>query len=101
MSEAVLTISNPSGLHARPAARFVEVATNFPCDITVKNLTTQSRSISAKSIIGILALGVEAGHEIQINTFGEGEETALQALVRLVMDELAKIDEADRAAYEN
>jgi phosphotransferase system HPr (HPr) family protein len=75
MAETRATIINPSGLHTRPAARFVEVASSFKADVLVKNLTTDSRNANAKSILGILTLGVESGHEILIHTFGENEQS--------------------------
>ncbi len=93
MPEFRVVIVNPSGLHARPAARFVEVASGFPCEILVKNLTSDSRTINAKSILGILTLGVEQGHEILISAAGEQAEVAGETLVRLVREELPAIDE--------
>lgn len=93
MPDYRVTIINPSGLHARPAARFVEVASGYPGEILVKNLSTDSRTINAKSILGILTLGVEQGHEILISVAGEQADQAGEALVRLVREELPVLDE--------
>lgn len=96
MPKYTVTIINPSGLHARPAARFVEAARALSCDVLVKNLTTDSNTVDAKSILGILTLGVEQGHVLEINTLGDGAEQAGEDLVRLVAEELVKIDEPDQ-----
>jgi phosphotransferase system HPr (HPr) family protein len=96
MPKYTVTIINPSGLHARPAARFVEAARSLSCDVLVKNLTTDSNTVDAKSILGILTLGVEQGHVLEINTFGDSAEQAGEDLVRLVAEELVKIDEPDQ-----
>ena len=94
MVEVTIKILNPSGLHARPAARFVELASSFQSEILVRDLTTGSKPVNAKSILGILTLGVEYGHEIEIATLGEDEAPACEALSRLVGEELLEIDEA-------
>lgn len=45
------------GLHARPAAKFVELVACFACEVTLRNLTQQGPSSNAKSILGVLAAG--------------------------------------------
>ena len=97
MAEIRVTIANPSGLHARPAARFVELASSFTCDILVKNITTDSKTINAKSILGILTLGVEREHEIQITATGADADLACQAIYKLVTEELVEIDQQNGA----
>ncbi len=92
MAEVRLIVPNPSGLHARPAARFVELAKSFSCEILVKDLTNDSKTVNAKSILGILTLGVECGHEILVSTIGEGADQASKAIAQLITDELIKID---------
>ncbi len=79
-----LTVSHPSGLHARPAAKFVRTAATFPCDINVSNLTTGSAAVNAKSILSVLTLGVNQGHRIQVGASGDSAEAALAALRQLV-----------------
>ena len=79
-----LTVSHPSGLHARPAAKFVQTAATFPCDIKVANLTTGSSAVNAKSILSVLTLGVNQGHRIQVDASGDAAEAALAALRQLV-----------------
>lgn len=84
MPKTKLTVKHEVGLHARPAAMFVKMASSFPCDIKVRNATKNSGQANAKSILSILTLGVTQGHEIEIETSGEGADEALGALTDLV-----------------
>lgn len=79
-----IQVTNEAGLHARPAAEFVKEANRHAATIQVRNLTTGSAWADAKSILSVLTLGVERGHEIEICTQGEGEDEALEALLRLL-----------------
>ena len=72
-----LTIRNKVGLHARPAALFVQTATKFQCEIRVKN---QGKLVNAKSILSVLSMGVKAGEEIIIDAEGADADLALQTL---------------------
>jgi len=89
-----LHVRNPSGLHARPAATFVKAAAGFHSDIKVTNLTTGSRPVTAKSIIGVLSLGVQCGHRIDISIEGEDEAAAAGALRALVESGLGESPDA-------
>lgn len=85
MPETTVVVRNPSGLHARPAATFVKAAAAFASDIRVTNVTRDgARSASAKSIIGVMQLGVARGHELRIEAIGEDAEQAVAELVTLV-----------------
>ena len=85
MPEAILTIRNPSGLHARPAATFVKAAAAFSADVQISNLTRDpERSASARSVIGVMGLGVSRGHEIRLRAEGPDAEAAIAALGELV-----------------
>ncbi len=79
-----VTVNHPVGLHARPAALFVQTAATFACDIRVSNLTSGSAAGDAKSILSVLALGVGKGHIIRIEADGQGADQALAAIRRLV-----------------
>lgn len=74
-------ITNPTGLHARPASLFVKTANKFNSKITLKK---QDKEVDAKSIIGLLSLGVSKGSEVTIMAEGEDEKTAVDALIDLV-----------------
>ena len=85
MLEATVEVLNPSGLHARPAAAFVKAACGFASSITVSNLTRDAgRSASAKSILGVLALGVSRGHRVRLVADGPDADEALAAMTRLI-----------------
>ena len=85
MAEAQVELRNPSGLHARPAATFVKAAGGFTADIRVVNLTRNpEKSAAAKSVLGVLGLGVAKGHAIRISAEGADADEAVQALVELV-----------------
>ncbi len=85
MPSLTVVVRNPSGLHARPAATFVKAAAGFTSDIRVTNLARDSeRSASAKSILGVMQLGVACGHELCVEATGEDAEQALNALRSLV-----------------
>ena len=79
-----IKIEHEVGLHARPATDFVKCASSFPCEIKVKNATTGSDFVNAKSILGLLTLGVNHGHDIVVETKGEKAEEAVQALKALI-----------------
>jgi phosphocarrier protein FPr len=79
-----LKIDHSVGLHARPAAEFVKLASTFPCDIQIKNSTTETKFVSAKSILGVLTLGVNQGHTVLINAEGEQADQALEAIKKLI-----------------
>jgi phosphotransferase system HPr (HPr) family protein len=84
MVETELTLNNDQGLHARPADLFVRTANKFKSDITVRNLSTGSNDVNAKSILRILSLGVYSGHTIQIMANGEDENQAIEEIATLV-----------------
>ena len=79
--EKTFTVKSPSGLHARPAAMLVQKAGSFPCDVF---LVKGEKKVNAKSIMSILALGIEANEEIVVITEGEMEAEALQAIGELL-----------------
>jgi phosphotransferase system HPr (HPr) family protein len=84
MPKAEIVVQHEVGLHARPAATFVKLASSFPCQVKVCNLTGGSPTVNAKSILGVLTLGVNRGHTIALETEGQQEDEALAALVQLV-----------------
>lgn len=84
MAEATIPIRHKVGLHARPAALFVQTAAKFSSKIKVKNLTTNGNFVDAKSIIMVLTLGVMRDHEVVIQTDGPDADAALEALKLLI-----------------
>lgn len=84
MIEATIPVRNKVGLHARPAALFVQTAAKFSSTIKVKNLTTNGNFVDAKSIIMVLTLGVMKDHEVVIQFEGADADAALEALRTLI-----------------
>lgn len=90
MTSVDLVISNPSGLHARPAALFVEEAAMYPCAITVQNLDRGTQPVNAKSILMLMTVGVSHGQRIRVSAHGEREAEAIAALENLVASGLGE-----------
>jgi len=84
MAETTIPVRHKVGLHARPAALFVQTASKFSSTIKVKNLTANGKFVDAKSIIMVLTLGVMKDHEVLIQTEGVDAESALEALKSLI-----------------
>lgn len=78
---ATVVLRNKVGLHARPAALFVQTAKQFKSNIRVKKDQLEA---DAKSILDVLSLGAEQGSSVTIFADGDDAETALRSLVDLV-----------------
>ncbi|MBC7331975.1 MAG: phosphoenolpyruvate--protein phosphotransferase [Synergistetes bacterium] len=89
-----IQLINPSGLHARPAALFVQVASQFKSKITVQNITSKKPPADAKSIMDMAVNGTaEKGEWIRIIAEGEDAEEALRALRELVESGFGELEE--------
>lgn len=85
MAQAEIEVRNPSGLHARPVAEFVRAASGFASEVRVTNLTRDgSRSASAKSVLGVMGLGVARGHRVRLDADGADADAAVTTLVELI-----------------
>lgn len=78
-----LDVSNPNGLHARPAARFVQLAASFDAQIEVTNATTGAGPARAASLTEVAALGAVMGHRIVVRAHGPQADAAIGALQQL------------------
>jgi len=87
MIEKMLQIENKLGLHVRPAAKFVELASQFEADVT---LIKDSLEVNGKSIMGVLMLEAEYGTEVTLRVQGEDEQHSAEALSDFLK---GKIDE--------
>ena len=76
-----VTIQNSVGLHARPATFFVQKANSFKCSIWVEK---DDCRVNAKSLLGILSLGITRGTNITLIADGEDEAVAVEGLAELV-----------------
>ena len=74
-------VKNQVGLHARPATFFIQKANEFKSSIWVEK---EDRRVNAKSLLGVLSLGIMGGTTIRIIAGGPDEETAVDELVKLV-----------------
>lgn len=81
MTEERVVVKASVGLHARPAASFVQEALKHKCKVQVESM---GRKADGKSILQVLGLGVKCNQEIIIRADGAGEAEAVAALVNLV-----------------
>lgn len=76
-----VTVQNQVGLHARPATFFIQKANEFKSSIWVEK---EERRVNAKSLLGVLSLGIVGGTSIRIIADGSDEEQAVEGLIALV-----------------
>jgi phosphocarrier protein FPr len=96
-----LTIPNPTGLHARPAARFVRTAMRFEADITVQNVTHGRPRANAKSMMEVANTGTASqGERIRITAEGDDAEEALDALRTLVESGFGEMEAVEEETVE-
>ncbi|MBQ7374710.1 MAG: HPr family phosphocarrier protein [Clostridia bacterium] len=82
-----VTIQNSVGLHARPATFFVQKANTYKCSIWVEK---EDCRVNAKSLLGVLSLGITRGTKITLIADGEDEAVAVAGLAELVDSELGE-----------
>jgi phosphocarrier protein len=82
-----VTISNKLGLHARASAKLSKLAGSFPCEVW---LTRNDRRVNAKSIMGVMMLAAGIGSEVELETDGDQEQTAMDALLALINDKFGE-----------
>lgn len=85
MKDAV--VNNQVGLHARPATFFIQKANEFKSSIWVEK---DQRKVNAKSLLGVLSLGITKGTEINIMADGPDEKEAVEALAELISKNFAE-----------
>ena len=81
MKSCQVVITNASGLHARPATFFIQKANSYRCSIWIEK---EERKVNAKSLLGVLSLGIDRGSRITISAEGPDEEDAVNALCVLI-----------------
>ncbi|WP_018132088.1 HPr family phosphocarrier protein [Effusibacillus pohliae] len=84
MAEKTVTVNLRAGLHARPAALFVQQANKFTSEIFVEKA---GKTVNAKSIMGIMSLAISKGSEITIKAEGSDAERAVETLAEMVSRE--------------
>lgn len=89
MVKREIMVDNETGLHARPAAQFVQLASKYKSEIFVLKVEQQER-VNAKSIIGIMAGGISKGTLISIEAEGPDENEAVSSLAELVQSKFGE-----------
>jgi phosphocarrier protein len=87
MINSTTTIVNKLGLHARASAKLTKLAGSFPCEVW---MTRGERRVNAKSIMGVMMLAAGIGSEVQLETSGEREREAMDALLALIADKFGE-----------
>ena len=87
MIQQTITISNKLGLHARASAKLCKLAASFPCEVWIAR---GARRVNAKSIMGVMMLAAGLGVEVALETSGEQEQEAMQAIVELFNDKFGE-----------
>ncbi|MBZ4646324.1 MAG: phosphocarrier protein HPr [Petroclostridium sp.] len=82
-----VVVQNQVGLHARPATFFIQKANEFKSSIWVEK---DERKVNAKSLLGVLSLGISKGTQITIIADGADEENAVNAMVNLINSNFAE-----------
>jgi phosphoenolpyruvate-protein phosphotransferase len=96
MREIAVTVNHQSGLHARPAALLVQLARRFKSDVVIASGST---SAPAKSILGVLSLGVKRGARVVVRADGEDEHEAVESIRRLVASNFGERPEPVLGGY--
>ena len=82
-----ITISNKLGLHARASAKLSKLAGSFRCEVW---MSRNGRRINAKSIMGVMMLAAGLGTQVELETDGEDEQQAMEALIALINDKFGE-----------
>ena len=89
-------VKNQVGLHARPATFFIQKANEYKSSIWVEK---EERRVNAKSLLGILSLGIVGGAKIRIIADGSDEQLAVDGLVKLVRSEERRVGKECRSRW--
>ena len=87
MIKTSATISNKLGLHARASAKLTKLAASFPCEVWISR---GERRVNAKSIMGVMMLAAGLGSTVELETDGEREQEAMDALLALIQDKFGE-----------
>ncbi len=87
MIKTTTTISNKLGLHARASAKLTKLAGSFPCEVW---LSKGERRINAKSIMGVMMLAAGLGSTVTLETEGDREQEASDAILALIADKFGE-----------
>ncbi len=83
MYEKEVLVSNPTGLHARPASLLVTLAGKYKSKISIVH---NGKTVNPRSILSIMGAGIRSGAAISINAEGEDEQEAVDALYKFIVE---------------
>jgi len=89
IKEKTVKVVNETGLHARPASEFVQMASKYEADTEI---VFNGKTVNAKSIMGVMSLGIGQGSQIKIQADGIDSEKAVLELAEFIEVELPKED---------
>jgi phosphocarrier protein len=87
MITTTTTISNKLGLHARASAKLTKLAGSFSCEVWIAK---GERRVNAKSIMGVMMLAAGMGSEVVLDTEGDREQEAMDAMLALIADKFGE-----------
>ena len=87
MATATVKINNKLGLHARASAKLSKLAGSFRSEVS---LSRNGRRVNAKSIMGVMMLAAGIGSDVELETDGDDEAAAMQALLALIDDKFGE-----------
>ena len=87
MIKVTTSINNKLGLHARASAKLTKRAGGYPCEVW---MSKGERRVNAKSIMGVMMLAAGLGSTVEIETAGEREQEAMDALLALIADKFGE-----------
>jgi phosphocarrier protein len=87
MIKTSATISNKLGLHARASAKLTKLAASFPCEVWISR---GERRVNAKSIMGVMMLAAGLGATVELETNGQQEQAAMDALLTMMADKFGE-----------
>jgi phosphocarrier protein len=87
MIKTTVTISNKLGLHARASAKLTKIAGSHRCEVW---MSRGDRRINAKSIMGVMMLAAGLGSEVEVETSGDDEQQAMDAILALIDDKFGE-----------
>lgn len=90
MIKKKVTVKNSAGLHARPSAQLVKLASTFKSDFYIHSYGYR---VNGKSILGVMTLAAEHGAELELEVDGEDEAEALEAIVEAIENKFGMNDE--------
>ena len=87
MPQATTTVSNKLGLHARASAKLTKLAGSYPCEVWISK---GERRVNAKSIMGVMMLAAGLGSTVELETHGDREQEASDAILALFNDKFGE-----------